>query len=89
MSYLSGFCGTDAHATCPALVKNGPKAESRYLLCRCSCHETDAVLQKVISTVGDWPVAHPLAATFAEMSRFLDQINAIMRGTEAADTVEA
>lgn len=84
MAYRSGWCGIDSapqsHPRCGGICKNGVRASSRYTLCSCVCHDGDRATQEtVLAVVGDWPVAAPLDASAAEMSRFIDTVNAIAR----------
>lgn len=93
MAYLSGWCGLDSapesHVRCGGVCKNGVRAATRYVLCRCACHDGDETARSyVLAVVGEWPVAAPLDASTAEMSRFIDTINAIARPRTAPDESE-
>lgn len=86
MSYLSGFCGTLAHARCRGVAVNGVNAETRYLACRCGCHDGDqAVRDRVLALTADLPgvildnLSAPLDASAEELHRYLDTINAVLR----------
>lgn len=65
---------------CSCLSLNGVRAASRYVVCRCDCHyQDDETVKTVVAAMGDWDVAPPLGGSFEELSRYVDQVNALAR----------
>lgn len=78
--YRSGFCGTGVHERCSCLSLNGVRAVSRYVVCRCDCHyQNGDTVKAVVEAMGNWDVAPPLGDSFQELSRYVDQVNALAR----------
>jgi len=90
MGYKTGWCGAGAtddrkHPRCAGISENGAKAPQRYLLCTCECHDGDSgTFERVYALLKDWPVAEPLNASAAELSRYVDTVNALLRPTPAS-----
>ncbi len=69
-----------------AIMQNGSKASTRYVICKCTCHDgKQETLDAVLAMCGSWDVPHPLNADAAEVARYVDIVNALVAPRKGAD----
>jgi hypothetical protein len=74
------------HERCPFLSVNGIRAAARYVMCHCTCHDgEDRARDILIVGMGHWDDQHPEASTTADMSRYVDAVNAQIAAGRATD----
>jgi len=77
MARKSGFCAAENHPRCPFLSVNGVRADIRYVLCTCDCHDGDMRrMEAVTAIMGHWNQEHPTTPASDEVIRYVDSVNA-------------